>query len=192
MRSNSPGITTQLPTIVPEGLPENSIELDVYHLMDFLKSSTVMYHPINLPTLNPTDSARHPIDRWEDLQDRYFPEGQGWVLRNLTKKEYVSASLFSSIDGCSENIDEPGATHAWGWDFGTLIAIKTSWSDTYCAFVTGLDEHGDWAGDCFDIVVEDILNEGIAQGEDWEDVTLREWEMMVSLCKKNGWEPKNL
>ena len=122
------------------------------------------------------------------LRSRYFPHGRRWVLRNLTKKEYVYAHAFTSDSGRGGGIDRPHARHEWGFSLGTLIVVRTCWSDQEDSSMEGLDVQGKWAGDRFDIVVEETLMKDIARGEMWLDVSYREWEMMVMLYKKHGLE----
>ena len=194
MQSNPPGITTRMPKILPAGIPEDSNNLTVYHLMKLLNPTNIRAEkmPFSPPTLNPAPdrvlmlgySLFYPVVR------RYFPAGHRWVLRNLTQQEFVYAGVFNShLDsghlGGFRN--RPDGRHDWGFDLGTLIAVRTCWSDDPGAFMAGLDVRGRWAGNCFDIVVEDKVKEAMARGEIWVDVSYREREMMLNLFSANHW-----
>ena len=169
MTSNPPGITTRLPKVLPDDLPEDSIQLDVYHLMKLLKPTKILVETIKtppLPTLNPPNSASSLEERWEALSQRYFPPRRGWVLRNLTKKMYVYADPPPTRDQVSGPVDVAKALYLTKHNLGIIIAFLTLWWGN-----RSVPMSNSWAGGCFDMVVEDILKEAIAGGEMWLDVT---------------------
>lgn len=65
------------------------------------------------------------------------------------------AYVLSSRDGYGTGgIDRPDGGHWLGFNLGTVVAVNTCWSSEYATSVYGLDSPI-WAGNCFDIVVED-------------------------------------
>ena len=88
-------------------------------------------------------SVQNPAwDRILQLK-QYFPVGRRWVRRNLTEQEYVYAHVLTSKDGNGGGVDKPDGEHAWGFKFGTLIAVTACWSDDPSATMSGLDVQGE-------------------------------------------------
>ena len=209
MRSNPPRITTHIPkdfklsllmdplvsdppVDVDDDMNEEYSSMDVCRLMKHLNPTNVLEAKACLspPTLNPhTPMGLTGRDPWVKILQykKYFPAGRRWVLRNLTQKECVYVHILTSKHGYGGGVDEPDGEHALGFSLGTLIAVWTAWSDNPSSSMSGLDVRGRWAGDCFDIVVEDRLKEDIERGGMWEDVSYRAWDEMVEMFDLNHW-----
>lgn len=134
------------------------------------------------------DFCRAP-NNWFSVIRRYCPLGGRWILRNLTKREYVYAYVLASKAGNGvDGVDHPLACHELGFDLGTLIAVRTMWSSVGDWMMPQLDFPGKWAGNCFDIVTEArFLNDwdieksgGHKKVEDpWKDVSHEAWQELV-------------
>ena len=185
METNPPGINISYESF--KGI-DNCNQMSIYQLMGVVKVTNVRKACLAPPTLNPPNRKPRGYHAWDRILQlkQYFPVGRGWVLRNLTKQEYVYAHVLTSKDGNGGGIDKPVGEHAWGFNFGTLIAVRTCWSDDPSATMLGLDVRGAWAGHCFDIVVEDKLKEDTAHGR-WMDVSFKAWQEMVRLFELNDW-----
>ncbi|KAF8418615.1 hypothetical protein EV426DRAFT_618886 [Tirmania nivea] len=208
IRSNPPSITTQVPK---DFIPDPRVERDIpsskylpmtaYHLMLHMHPTNVVTSLatcLSPPTLNPIPLSRpSPWYRrrqinlpWQRILKikKYFPPGRNWVLRNLTTLEYVYVHVLTSKDGYGGGLDSPDAAHEWGFTIGTLVAVRTCWSDDSSAGMSGLEVRGRWAGDCFDIVEEERLLRDMKTGDGvWVDVSHSEWEAMVQLYEQNRW-----
>lgn len=94
-----------------------------------------------MPPTTSTDSSQQPED---------------WILRNLTKRQYVRASVLARL--CPESPADGPFIEPVG--FGELIISKTAWT---------LDPPGtEWAGDRFDIIpFSDFVKE-----DAWKDVSI--------------------
>lgn len=98
-----------------------------------------------------------------------YPEDQAWVLRNLSKREYVTAQSINEVSG----ITSTGLVeNAIG--LGEVIASRIQWTSDPSGTVDGCK--GEWAGDRFDITTLDRIGLGLTQHEDtdgreWKDVS---------------------
>lgn len=93
-----------------------------------------------------------------------YPNGYDWVLRNLTKKEFVRASAIT--------LDEyPGHLHSHP-SLGQALMTLICWSDDPSASMNVNFEitRGDWAGDRFDIRPLREVEEEIDK-HDWMDIS---------------------
>ncbi|CZR50344.1 uncharacterized protein PAC_00216 [Phialocephala subalpina] len=108
--------------------------------------------------------SRVPRRKWKEMWEQLkcpvlFPLDRDWVLRNLTTKEYVSASF------------TVGVIRVTKLRLVDALLLKIGWTDMPSWSDENIDiSQGDWAGHCFDIVTKDVLasEEGF---EAWKDVT---------------------
>ena len=64
-----------------------------------------------------------------------------------------------------------------------MKTVWAAWSDEDAVGMLGFDVRGKWAGNCFNIVVEERLKEDIiARGGEWD---YRAWSEMVRLFRLN-------
>jgi len=156
--------------------------------------------PLDPPQLNPPVECPYPYIRgtpycWNDItRQKLFAEGHGWVLRNLTKKQYVYAHVLTSEDGVSKGQDIPDGIHPLGFGFGVLILLRTCWSDLEddAQVISSVYGTGMWVGDCFDIVVEEKLKRDMGSGEEWQDISVEAREELLLLretLKRRDGEP---
>ena len=190
--SNPPGITTQVSTGFTLDLEgEISLEecnhLAMYHFIRSVSRTMPPTSSLSPPTLNPPRDGhmtgsryRPPWQRILELQ-QFFPPGRGWVLRNLTRKEYVYAHALASWNGQGGGPDHPGAANALGFTLGTVVEANTCWSPIARTGMPGDNIHGKWTGNCFDIVEENKLLDDMKTGGEWVDVSYREWNTMMEL-----------
>lgn len=110
----------------------------------------------------------------EQLRPNFFPRDQTWVLRNLTKKEFVSSD---DLEGTElpiplprENHDDEVKTIEKALTFEDVFLVKTHWSNivSYDMEDLGCNE-GEWAGDCFDIITLDA-HQLSSEDDGWKDV----------------------
>lgn len=128
--------------------------------------------------------------------DRYFPEGQRWLLRNLSKREFVYAAVLSSNTGLGiedGGQDCPYATNFLGFDLGALVAARTCWSSERARDTRCLDVWGQWAGDRLDIVTFGRFQREIKKSatlvtveSSWKDVSWEAWKEMFRLCLRDA------
>jgi len=196
MTTNPPGITTEVPEdfTVLYPLPGGR-DVTCMTILDVVTNSTkrdVLQadNCLSPPQVNPHEVCYGCWDRVLDCR-KIFPCGRGRVLRNLTKKEYVYAYVLNSGDGVSRDGDLPHGHHPWGFGLGTLIHLRTCWSEGILENIPGFRCHGVWAGDSFDIVVEAILQEDIDGGEVWQDISAEAREEMMDMWVANGWGGEN-
>lgn len=115
----------------------------------------------------------------------YFPTDRAWVLRNLTKREYVRAEALALYpDECQGPfVGVPGVRPGLGEVVMSRIVWSSDISDE-CYYGEGITR-GVWAGDRFDIrAVGTVDLEGDNEfDEPWKDVstevaceTLRAWD----------------
>ncbi|KAE8442816.1 hypothetical protein EG329_002788 [Mollisiaceae sp. DMI_Dod_QoI] len=120
--------------------------------------------------------CRIPEWRWKEMKEQLkcpelFPLDREWVLRNLTTREYVSASY------------TVGVIRATKIRLVDALLSKIGWSDNLSWSDQKFDEDGwagQWAGHCFDIVTKEVqVKEG--GSEAWKNVTddvVRQAEML--------------
>ena len=99
---------------------------------------------------------------------------KGWVLMNLSKKEYVKSKVAFNI------LPSMQATDARC--FGQLIVSRICWStDPSCSMhFEGPIHRGVWAGDRFKIVTADVF-ETRTSGEEWKDVSVEATEWLKKI-----------
>ncbi|KAK0108668.1 hypothetical protein ONS95_003459 [Cadophora gregata] len=126
-------------------------------------------------------SSGIPEQRWREMMQHLdtsylFPRDHPWVLRNLTKKEFVSSKV-------PERRRTRGGKDCSETTFEEVLLMKTFWK-AHPPYVHYDKEcrPSKWAGHCFDIVREDVhVAEG---GEGWKDLTVSverdvmAWKMM--------------
>lgn len=167
--------------VMPNQAPATcSMNWDTFH--GLLKPTTIMWsYYFPAPRLHSLDVISPAWNKLFELE-HYFPTGRHWVLRNHTKQIYVYAHILTSRFGQGGGEDKPNAEHQRGYGLGTLVAVKTRWTDHPQPYM-GMDMRGEWAGDCFDIVVGETLEEGIARGEVWDDHSFLAWQEMDNLYR---------
>jgi hypothetical protein len=103
----------------------------------------------------------------------YFPADRAWVLRNLTKREYVRAEALALYpDECEGPfVGVPGVRPGLGEAIMSRIAWSSDFSDE-CYYGEGITR-GVWAGDRFDIraVGTVDLESDDELEEPWKDVS---------------------
>ncbi|KAF8251699.1 hypothetical protein K440DRAFT_668028 [Wilcoxina mikolae CBS 423.85] len=98
----------------------------------------------------------------------FFPNDRIWILRNLTRHEYVRADKFAKSP---DKIDGP---HIKPFGFGEIILSRIIWSSH--VLTNGINR-GVWAGHCFDITTLDRLMEDgrdyivSKNPEHWDDIS---------------------
>lgn len=91
-----------------------------------------------------------------------FPRDRTWILRNLTKKVFVSSAGPTSMR-------LRGDRKISAVDFNTALLLKIVWMSQSAPVWAKNGERGKWAGDQFDIVTEEAhVGE---EGKGWEDGT---------------------
>ncbi|TFK63694.1 hypothetical protein BDN72DRAFT_847324 [Pluteus cervinus] len=93
---------------------------------------------------------------YQDELEKFFPGGNSWVLRNLSKR------LFVLLDEVDE--DECGTLEH-------VMLCYISWSSDPSSALTQDITRGEWVGDRFDIVIVERLSEGDLNDTPWKDVT---------------------
>ena len=109
---------------------------------------------------------------------------EGWVLMNLSRKEYVESMAAVKI------LHSMDATDARC--FGQLVFSKICWTSNDSCVMTfhgGLNR-GEWAGNRFRIVTTNVF-ESKTTGEQWEDVTQSTVEWLRDILKSED-EYQNL
>lgn len=143
--------------------------------------------------LGPTEEAAFDILSSEmRVQDElYLPEYQPWILRNLTKKEFVRADAIAL---------RPEFIHGPKIDFlgfGEVVISRICWSST-SSIGLGWEEEktnltrGVWAGHRFDITTRS-RHDGEAGAEEWTDVSeevAQEIETIWEGRYGEGWRDK--
>ena len=105
------------------------------------------------------------------LFDFVHDEG-GYVLRNLSKHEYVRGNALVELGGSTTKSQQPFIQPV---GFGELIALRTQWTDDPSGTMGPMK--GDWAGDRFDIVLLKTLERERKDGT-WKDVSKDEVNML--------------
>jgi hypothetical protein len=104
---------------------------------------------------------------------------KGWVLMNLSKKEYVSSQAASGILPSLEAIDARC--------FGQLLLSRICWStsDDCGLWFEGPIHRGVWAGDRFKIVRVDVFERNASCGG-WKDVSVEaaKWLRDILWCEQ--------
>jgi hypothetical protein len=116
------------------------------------------------------------------VEPKYYWEN-GWVLMNLSKKEYVTSKAASNI---LRYINPKNASC-----LGELILSKICWSSDLS---TGLEFHralhrGVWAGDRFRIVTTDVFETRTSGEEGWEDVSVEATTWLKGILQSNERTP---
>ena len=192
--TNPPGITMDLTPGQGQG-----DYLTVYDRMHAMGPTYVLVRSscLSAPTLNrnaPNELIVRPkVPPWRRILKihHFFPPGHRWILRNLTTREYVFAYVLTSEDEHGGGSDKPDATHPWGFTLATVIAVNTCWSDDPLGNSAGVEMHGKWAGNWFDIVEDRRLSEDM-RGALWVDVSWQERSAMMRLFERNGWNRPRL
>ena len=104
-----------------------------------------------------------------DLLPNPYPEDQAWVLRNLSKREYVTAQSINELSGLTSTGLVENAI-----GLGEVIVPRIQWTSDPSGTVNGCK--GEWAGDRFDITTLDRIGLGLTQqeqndGREWKDVS---------------------
>ncbi|KAF8665300.1 hypothetical protein AX16_000320 [Volvariella volvacea WC 439] len=102
-------------------------------------------------------SARSRPDPYRNFR---LPDGKVWIMRNLTKKQYIREKKLNNLKISSwESPTAPG--------FDVILHLFVLWSNDPVPMVGRVDVAGPWAGDRIDIdTIESIQDE-----EGWEDVS---------------------
>ncbi|KAF8577921.1 hypothetical protein K439DRAFT_1664001 [Ramaria rubella] len=102
-----------------------------------------------------------------------IPNSLTWTLRNISKKEYVSASRISQItqDFTKDSQCYNGGPYINGIGLGHVLLSQICWSsDPSSSMSSSLDEinltRGRWAGDRFDITSQPVPSD-----EGWKDIS---------------------
>ena len=122
---------------------------------------------------------------FQEIIDKRYYWWKGWVLMNLSSKQYVTSKAAAKI------LPSMDATDARC--FGQLVLSQICWSsDPDCAmhFIGELNR-GDWAGDRFRIVTTDVFKSKTA-GEQWKEVSKGTAEWLRDILRSedehnNGW-----
>lgn len=102
------------------------------------------------------------MDEWS-----FLPEGQTWILRNLTTKELVTSH------GIALDPKLIKGPFIFGIGFGEVVMMRTCWSSNPVGMSYGGNFHrGAWAGHRFDITTRRQHDQS-TQGkeEEWRDVS---------------------
>ncbi|KAI0544655.1 hypothetical protein F4679DRAFT_564167 [Xylaria curta] len=91
-----------------------------------------------------------------EVDNKYFPTDQPWILRNLTTKQIVRAD---AIAVSPDHISGPNISVL---GFGEVLLSRICWTTN--------GTRGVWAGHCFDITTLS-RHEADTQGEEWKDVS---------------------
>ncbi|MCJ1359359.1 MAG: hypothetical protein MMC33_009361 [Icmadophila ericetorum] len=110
-----------------------------------------------------------------------------WILRNLTKKEYVRKA---ALEAPSEAYRTNGSIDL---DYTSLLLFRTCWAEqTWMGMGYAGDFHrGKWAGDRFDFVKLDHhhAETGGKNSADWKDVTVEASREMAEIwAAQRAWE----
>ena len=120
-----------------------------------------------LPRLNGAEKTLFNQLYPNDSTTRENLTDQVWILRNLSKHEYVRADAIASLS--PEHTSKGPFLEPVG--FGQVIMTQVQWTSDGSGTIAPLK--GRWAGDCFDITT---LNESVLACRDenaWEDVSSR-------------------
>jgi hypothetical protein len=105
------------------------------------------------------------------------PDPETRVLRNISRRQYVSRSALTKLRESS-----PKNWHLESVDLGHIVCSRICWSsDGSVAMSYDEDIHrGIWAGDRFDITSADALEETDENGQsvEWKDVSEEVMEEM--------------
>ncbi|KAF8650983.1 hypothetical protein AX16_004998 [Volvariella volvacea WC 439] len=97
-----------------------------------------------------------------------LPEGEEWVMRNLTKKQYVRESKLRELEG---DVGFDQVLYLW-----TLCS-----SDPSISMASELDVEGIWTGDRIDIDTIESVEEG------WEDLSYRAVRELEQIIVEDGY-----
>ena len=122
---------------------------------------------------------------------QYSPSSKDvWVLRNLSKREYVRSNGIPDhdADGVLAYKQDIGLDGNPG--LSRVLLSRICWSsDPSCSMHEGpLQLHrGPWAGDRFDVRVLDDVIESMKDEGKWVDVTRIAAREIYDLCKRDGY-----
>ncbi|KFZ10050.1 hypothetical protein V501_05354 [Pseudogymnoascus sp. VKM F-4519 (FW-2642)] len=96
----------------------------------------------------------------------FTPRQESWILRNLTRKEFVTA------EGIALEKDFIDGPFIFGIGFGDVVVARTLWSSKGTSHLGYRDQigRGIWAGHRFDIITRSQHDEA-TKGEEWKDVS---------------------
>ena len=115
----------------------------------------------------------------QEIIDEGYHCWLGWVLMNLSRKEYIE-----SIEAA---IILPWMYWADARCFGQLVLSQIRWSscNSYAMASRGGLGRGDWAGDRFRIVTTNVFD-SMTTGEQWKDVSKSKAEWLRDTLRSEG------
>lgn len=113
----------------------------------------------------------HVLDRINPPLWKFYiaPDDSAWILRNLSKNEYISAGAVDAANMAYQ----PEGSSATVFGFASIMMFFICWSkDTWLDVGSPEFEHrGRWAGDRFDIVHTAQHDAEAIEQDSWTDVT---------------------
>ena len=106
----------------------------------------------------------------------------GYVLRNLSKHEYVRGNALVELCNSTTKSQQPFIQPV---GFGEVIVLRTQWTDDPSGAMGSMKGH--WAGDRFDIVPLKTLERENKDGT-WKDVSEDEVDMLSNEVEKLMWD----
>ena len=120
--------------------------------------------------------------RWPKADD-----GEQWaVLRNLSRREYVHGKAIQELRD-RDHRHEPKwvVSDLESAGFGEVLGLRSFWSQTEEGSPYSWDySRGVWAGNRFDIVLEQDLKKAMEK-EEWKDVSEEALAEVLKVCQKN-------
>ena len=113
--------------------------------------------------------------------------GEQWaVLRNLSRREYVHGKAIQELRD-RDHRHEPKwvVSDLESAGFGEVLGLRSFWSQTEEGSPYSWDySRGVWAGNRFDIVLEQDLKKAMEK-EEWKDVSEEALAEVLKVCQKN-------
>ena len=151
---------------------------DLYEISERISNSPDMLDSAEREPLGLSSEERRVLRKIIDGGDGGYYWWKGWVLMNLSTKEYVKSKAAAKILPSMDATD--------GRCFGQLILSHICWSSYDCTaihFDGGLNR-GEWAGDRFRIVTTNVF-ESKTTGEQWEDVSESKAEWLRDIVRSD-------